>query len=120
MLPLSSDLAKTSLGLTAEKSLVIGSATLSLYPLEDRDKFYEAGFMNIVLWDGDRVLGLGVAELENSNIVIKYQEKMKKLNASWIVGISAKDHKVYLQHWDGFRTALDADSFEVIGQEFTK
>ena len=76
--------------------------------------------MNIVLWDGDRALGLGVSELENCQRQVKFQERMKKLNSSEIVGLSQDVSKVYLQHWEGFRTEIDTRSLAIINQQFTK
>lgn len=100
--------------------LSIGQKTLCLYFGEASAKLRDHGLLNIILWDGDTALGLGVAELEGFHKEVKYQEQMKKLNSSEIIGVSQVGDKIYLQHWDGFKTEMDAFNMEIIGQKFTK
>ncbi len=120
MLLLSNELASALLREKPKASVPVGRKTLSLYLGEISAKLRGRGLLNVVLWDGDSASGLGVAELEDCHMKVKFQERMKKLNSSEIVGLSQIGGKIYLQHWEGFLTKLDALSMEVISQQFTK
>ena len=120
MLLLSNELTNALSHEKPKTSVSVGGKILCLYLGEMSDRLRGCGFLNIVLWVGDSASALGVSELENRNMKIKFQERMKKLNSSEIVGLSLSGGKVYLQHWDGFRTEMEPRSMEVIGQQFTK
>lgn len=121
MLLLSNELVQAMSHAIPKSSMLVEEKTLCLYFGETSTKLRDCGFLNVVLWDGDSIaLGLGVIQLESCHKEIKFQERMNKLNSSEIVGLSQGDGKIYLQHWEGFKTELDAGSMEVIGQKFTK
>jgi hypothetical protein len=120
MLLLSNKLASTLSHEKPKASVSLGKRKFFLYLGEVSAKLRGCGLLNVVLWDGDNAFGLGVAELEKCRGKVRFQEKMKKLNSSEIVGLSQGDGKVFLQHWEGFRTEIDAVSLGVIGQQFTK
>ena len=120
MLPLSNELASALSHEIPIASVTIGKKELCLYLGGMSDKLRTLGLLNVVLWDGDNALALSIAELENCHRQVKFQEKMKKLNSSEVVGLSQGNGKIYLQHWEGFRTDLDAVSLKVVGQQFTK
>ena len=120
MLLLSNELASALLHENPKASVPVGGTTLCLYLGEISAKLRGRGLLNVVLWDGGSASGLGVSELEECHMKVKFQERMEKLNSSEIVGLSQNGGKIYLQHWEGFRTELDALSMEVISQQFTK
>ncbi|WP_413614877.1 hypothetical protein MRB56_14025 [Halomonas cupida] len=120
MLLLSNELASELSHENPKASVPAGGKTLCLYLGGGSAKLRGCGLLNVVLWDGDSASGLGVAELEGCHMKVKFQERMKKLNSSEIIGLSQNGDKIYLQHWEGFRTELDALSMEVISQQFTK
>ncbi len=120
MLLLSVELAGMLSHEKPKESVQVGDKTLCLYLGEISSTLRGLGLLNVVLWNGRIASGLGVAELENFHTKVKFQERMKKLNSSEIVGVSQNGDKIYLQHWDGFRTDLDYLNMEVVSQSFTK
>jgi hypothetical protein len=120
MLSLSNELVSMLSHIKPESYVLVNGKAIHLYLGEASDRLRDCGLLNVIWWDGDSALGFGVAELESCYKSIKFQEAMKKLNSSEIVGLSQGEGKICLQHWDGFMTELDADSMEVMGQQFTK
>lgn len=120
MLLLSSDVTNALSHEIPKASVAIGKKKLCLYHGDMSGKLRGCGLLNVVLWDGDSASGFSIAELENSLGRVKFQEKMKKLNTSEVVGLSQGDGIICLQHWEGYRTEIDAASLKVIGQQFTK
>ena len=120
MLHLSSDLTKMLECQTPSESILVNGNRLCLYFGQASTALRQNDLLNIVLWDGDQASGLALAELENSPVQIKFQERMKKLNSSEVVNLSESSGRIYLQHWEGFKTEIDADDMTVVSQKFTK
>ncbi len=120
MLHLSNDLKNALMSAKPKASVPFKGKTLCLYLGEMSRQLRESGLLNIILWDSDRASGLGVTELESSPVTVKFQEQMTKLNSSEIVSLSLDDGRIYLQHWDGFRTEMDIRNMDIVSQKFTK
>ena len=116
------DLVKLIDGVELEQVLTIPMGDLCVY--WSSDKVYETimarGYLNMILRDeAGRKFGFRIEELENAPIAIRGQPRMRKLNASAIMGGRIKDGIVGVQHWDGFATRFDPETMEVLAQIYT-
>lgn len=121
MLNLSNDAYAIVAGAKPDTKLSVPLGTLYTYSGKSCDALRVEGYLNLVLVDKlGKMFGFSVSDFENSNMRIVGQEKMKRFNSSEIMGISCKENRVFLQHWEGFRTELDVNDLSIKGQVFTK
>jgi len=94
---------------------------IELYSGKSGDLLEHSGLLNVLIRDQvGNVLACPVAEIENSNITVRHQEGMLRPNSSAAVGLSVDGTEAYIQHWDGFLSIFNINTFEILGQEFTK
>lgn len=93
---------------------------IELYSGKSGDLLERSGFLNVLIRDqAGNILACPILEIENANIVVKYQEGMRP-NASSAVGFSVNGPEILIQHWEGFLSRFSISTFEIIGQKFTK
>ena len=99
MFLLSNDLISGLSDASPKSSVPVKGRTFCQYLGETCNTLRHHGLLNAVLWGNDsNAFGFGVTDLENCHKKIKFQERMKRLNSSEIVGLSQGVGKIYFQH----------------------
>lgn len=120
MRPFPADLAQALAAAPARATPLPGGRALRVYGGETTELMLSRGFLNIAVEGADGPIGLGVAELRECGLPIRGQPRATQLNASAVAGADLDGGRLHLQHWEGFRTEMDAASLDILGQVFTK
>ena len=118
---LSTDLSAAVSDAEPAQSIDLALGRLDRFEDPVGEALLQAGFLNVVLVSTDGTMGgIGTRAFAAAPVVVKHQEKMKELNASYVTEIGLSDDALSFFHWDGFTTTVDPTTLAVMSQTFTK
>lgn len=115
------ELGRLLAGAVPETVVQVSAGKVELYSSAVADQMLAAGYLNLVLRRNTGELeAVSIADMESQAVKVEGQEKLKRPNASAVVGIWSEGDKLFAQHWDGFLSWFDGHSMELLGQRFTR